>query len=69
MLDFGDNLTDINQMWIDVRCLDVTDISPVVIGIICGIIGFIAIASVLYGFRYKLFIKHKPKKGFKKVEE
>ena len=69
MLDFGDNLTDINQMWIDVRCLDVTDISPVVIGIICGIIGFIAIASVLHGFRYKLFIKHKPKKGFKKVEE
>ncbi len=69
MRDFEDKLTEINQMWINVRCLDVMDISPVTIGIICGAVGFIAIAGVLYGFRYKLFIKHKPKKGFKKVDE
>lgn len=68
MLDFGDKLSDINQMWINVRCLDVMDISPVTIGIICGAVGLIVIAAVLYGCRYKIFIKHKPKKGYKKTE-
>lgn len=68
MLDFGDKLTDINQMWINVRCLDILDISPVTIGIICGAMGLITIAAVLYGFRYKIFIKHKPQKGFEKTE-
>ncbi len=69
MRDFEDKLTDINQMWINVRCLDVTDISPVTIGIICGAVGLITIASLLYAFRYKLFIKYKPKNGYSKVEE
>ncbi|MDE6667428.1 MAG: extracellular solute-binding protein [Clostridia bacterium] len=69
MRDFEDKLTEINQMWINVRCLDVKDISPTTIGIICGAVGLIAIASVLYGFRYRLFIKNKPKKGFEKTEE
>ncbi|MDE7168279.1 MAG: ABC transporter substrate-binding protein [Clostridia bacterium] len=69
MRDFEDKLAEINQMWINVRCLDVTDISPVTIGVICGAAGLITIASLLYAFRYKLFIKYKPKKGFSKVEE
>ncbi len=69
MRDFGDKLTEINQMWINVRCLDVTDISPVTIGIICGAVALIVTGALLYAFRYKLFIRHKPKKGFKKVEE
>lgn len=69
MLDFGDKLTDINQMWINVRCLDVLDISPVTVGIICGVIALVAIAATLYGFRYKIFIKQKPKKGFEKTEK
>lgn len=68
MRDFEDKLTEINQMWINVRCLDVNDISPVTIGIICGVAGLIAIASVLYAFRYKLFIKYKPQKGFERTE-
>ncbi len=68
MRDFEEKLTEINQMWINVRCLDVTDISPVTIGIICGAAGLITIASLLYAFRYKLFIKYKPKKGYSKVE-
>lgn len=69
MLDFEDKLADINQMWINVRCLDLLDISPVTVGIVAGVIGLIALAGCLYGFRYKLFIKHKPKKGFEKVDE
>lgn len=68
MRDFGNKLTEINQMWINVRCLDVNDISPATYGIICGVAGMIAVASVLYAFRYKLFIKYKPKKGFEKIE-
>ncbi|MDE7082611.1 MAG: ABC transporter substrate-binding protein [Clostridia bacterium] len=69
MRDFGDKLTEINQMWINVRCLDVLDISPVTVGIICGAAGLVVIAGLLYGFRYKLFIKHKPKKGYHKIDE
>lgn len=69
MLDFGDKLAEINQMWINVRCLDLLDISPVTVGIICGVVALVAVAAVLYAFRYKLFIKHKPKKGYKKIEE
>ena len=69
MRDFEDKLTEINQMWINVRCLDVTDISPVTIGIIFGLVGLVTLGSVLYALRYKLFIKHKPKAGFKKVED
>lgn len=67
MLDFGEDLTAINQMWINVRCLDVFDISPVVVGVVGGILGVIVIALLLYAFRYKLFIKNAPKKGYVKV--
>ena len=69
MLDFGDRLAQINQMWINVRCLDLKDISPVVIGVACALIGVITIAALLYSFRYKLFIKYKPKKGYEKADK
>ncbi len=64
MLDFGDKLSEINQMWINVRCLDLIDIDPVTVGIVAAVIGVIVIAILLYVFRYRLFIKHKPKKGY-----
>ncbi|MDE7329486.1 MAG: extracellular solute-binding protein, partial [Clostridia bacterium] len=44
MLDFGDRLADINQMWINVRCLDIMDFSPVAVGVVCGIIVIGAVA-------------------------
>ncbi len=69
MLDFGEKLGEINQMWINVRCLDLLDISPVTAGIVIAIICAAVIAIVLYSFRYKLFIKNKPRKGFVKVEK
>ncbi|MBD5632454.1 MAG: extracellular solute-binding protein [Clostridia bacterium] len=69
MLDFGDKLSDINQMWINVRCPDIKDFSPVTVGIVAAAIGVIAIVGCLYGFRYKLFIKNKPKDGYVRVEK
>ena len=69
MLDFGDKLGEINQMWINVRCLDLKDISPAVIGITAAVIGVIVIAVLLYAFRYKLFINYKPKKGYEKSDK
>ena len=69
MVDFGDKLAEINQMWINVRCLDLKDISPVTVGIVAGVVGAVAIGICLYAFRYKIFIKHRPKKGYHKVEE
>ncbi len=67
MLDFGEKLSEINQMWINVRCLDLMDISPVTTGIVFAVIAVLAIAICLYVFRYRLFIKNKPKTGFEKV--
>ena len=69
MVDFGDKLADINQMWINVRCLDLKDISPVTVGVVAGVIGALAIGICLYAFRYRIFIKHRPKNGYHKVEE
>lgn len=69
MLDFGDKLGQINQMWINVRCLDLLDISPVTVGIIIAVIGMAAVAITLYALRYKLFIRNKPHKGYTKVEK
>ncbi len=66
MLDFGDKLGEINQMWINVRCPDLLDFSPVTVGIVFGIVGVLVVAICLYVFRYKLFIKNKPKNGFEK---
>ena len=67
MLDFGDKLADLNRMWINVRCFDVSEISPVTIGVTAGVIVLAAAAICLYSFRYKIFITGKPKKGYKKV--
>ena len=69
MLDFGDKLGEINRMWINVRCLDLKDISPVVWGVTSAVIAVIIIAVLLYVFRYRLFIKYKPKDGYEKVEK
>lgn len=68
MQDFGDKLAEINRMWINVRCLDLKDIKPATIGIIAAVIGAGIIGICLYAFRYKLFIKYRPRKGFVKAE-
>jgi spermidine/putrescine transport system substrate-binding protein len=69
MLDFGDKLNDINQMWINVRCLDVKDIPVITIVVVACIVAAIVIAVLLYSFRYKLFIGRHTKKGYKKIEK
>lgn len=66
MLDFGVKLGEINQMWINVRCLDVKDISPVTVGIVAAVVVVIAVAVCLYVFRYRIFV-YRPKKGYKRV--
>ncbi len=66
MLDFGDKLADLNQMWINVRCFNVSDISPAVIGIVVGVIVLAAAAICLYIFRYRIFYREKPQKADKK---
>lgn len=55
MLDFGDKLSDINQMWINVRCLDVKDFDPAVVWSIVAVVIVCAAALVLYKFRYRIF--------------
>ncbi len=57
MMDFGDRLSAINQMWINVRCLDVKDFNPAVVWTIVGIIVAGAVALTLYKFRYRIFIR------------
>ena len=69
MLDFGDKLAEINQMWINVRCPDLKDVSPAVWGIVGGIAGASAIAICLYIFRHKIFFTYRPRKGYVKVEQ
>jgi spermidine/putrescine transport system substrate-binding protein len=69
MLDFGSKLSDINTMWINVRCLDLVDIPIVTICIVAAVIVVIAAAIILYRFRYKLFKNYKPKQGYKKQEK
>lgn len=61
MLDFGDRLADINQMWINVRCLDVKDFSPAVVWTVVGIVLGGAVAIVLYKFRYQIFYRDNKK--------
>ena len=68
MLDFGDKLSEINQMWINVRCPDLKDASPALWGVVGGIAGASVIAVCLYVFRHKLFFSYRPKKGYVKVE-
>lgn len=57
MLDFGDRLAQINQMWINVRCLDVKDFNPAVVWTIVGIVLAGGVALTLYKFRYHIFIR------------
>lgn len=63
MLDFGDNLAAINQMWINVRCLDVMDIPVSTVVIVAVIIVAVAAAIVLYRFRFTIFYNRKEKKA------
>ena len=57
MIDFGDRLHDINQMWINVRCLDIKDFNPAVVWTVFVLVVVIAAAIVLYRFRYKIFYR------------
>ncbi len=59
MRDFGAKLADINQMWINVRCLDVKDFRPAVVWSVVGIVLAGAVAIALYKFRYKIFYRRK----------
>lgn len=68
MLDFGDRLADINAMWINVRCPDLKDISPVTVGVGAAVAAVCVGGILLYVFRYRIFGKYKPKKGYAKVE-
>ena len=69
MLDFGDKLADINQMWIHVRCLDLLDFDPVVVGVVAAVIAVLIAAILLYRFRYRIFIKkYRPRKGYARVD-
>lgn len=68
MLDFGDKLSEINQMWINVRCLDIREVSPVTVGVTSAVIIALAGAVCLYKFRYNLFFIGRPKKGYEKVQ-
>ena len=63
MLDFGDDLAAINQMWINVRCLDVKDIPVTTIVIVAVAIAAIAAAAVLYRFSYDIFYSRKEKQA------
>lgn len=67
MLDFGEKLADINRMWINVRCPDLKDFSPVTVGVVAALCAAAAAGVCLYVFRYRLFIDYRPKKGFEKV--
>ena len=53
---------------INVRCLDILDIPVAVIVVTASIIAALAAGITLYVFRYKLFIKHRPKDGYEKVD-
>ena len=62
MEDFGDRLSDINQMWINVRCLDVKDFDPAVVWSVVAIVLAGAVAICLYKFRYQIFYRRKDNK-------
>lgn len=66
MLDFGNKLSDINQMWINVRCLDLFDIPiGLIIGVVAAIV-LIATSICLYVYRDYIFVP-KAKRGYKKI--
>ncbi|MCM1437923.1 MAG: extracellular solute-binding protein [Roseburia sp.] len=57
MVDFGDRLAAINQMWINVRCLDVKDFNPAVVWSVVVIVVVAVAAILLYKFRYQIFYR------------
>lgn len=57
MVDFGARLPAINQMWINVRCLDVKDFNPAVVWSVVAIVIAGAVMIVLYKFRYRIFYR------------
>ncbi len=59
MLDFGDDLASINQMWINVRCLDVADIPVSTVVTVAAVIVALAASILLYRFRYEIFYDRK----------
>lgn len=61
MLDFGDDLAAINQMWINVRCLDIVEIDVTTVVVVAVIIIVIAAAIVLYRFRFHIFYNRQRK--------
>ena len=68
MMDFDEESTkNLNQMWINVRCFNLSDISlqTWIIVIIATMV--VAIFIVGYVMRHKIFVK-KMKKGFRRVE-
>ncbi len=68
MLDFGAKLSEINQMWINVRCPDLKDVHPAIWGVVGAIAGVSAVCVCLYIFRYRIFTP-RVKKGYEKVEK
>lgn len=62
MLDFGDDLAAINQMWINVRCLDILDIPVTTVVIVAVIIVAVVAAILIYRFRYEIFYS-RPRKN------
>lgn len=68
MVDFKDRLAAINQMWINVRCLDVKDFNPAVVWSVCIIVVLGATAIVLYKFRYRIFYR-RPKELTEKSDD
>lgn len=69
MLDFGQRLSDINRMWINVRCPDLVDADPAVWAAVGCIVAAVAAGVLLYSFRYRIFVPNRPKKGYKKVDD
>lgn len=57
MVDFGDRLAAINQMWINVRCLDVKDFNPAVVWSVVAVLVAGIAAIILYKFRYRIFYR------------
>ncbi|MBE7088322.1 MAG: extracellular solute-binding protein [Clostridiales bacterium] len=67
MMDFGDKISSINQMWINVRCQDLLDINPVIVLCVVGAAVAITLIIVIYKFRYSIF-KSFVRPGYKKVD-
>lgn len=68
MLDFGDKLSEINQMWINVRCPDLKDVDLALWWTLGALALAVGAGICLYVFRYRL-PSYRPKKGFEKVEK